>query len=263
MNKQLIPVSISLSLFGLCSVITYGLLHFLNGFDLVAHKLSLTLVFGQFLIGIFIYLKTSVDYALFVGALMEKNPGTPKRIAMNVGTQIGCFLGVTVIVVLWVFFKEIHWLMAILLVIAGMILIGLGDGSQEHFSALPEKLRRPLEIFFDVTRPIVKLFTFFMPDNEMSAKEMNTKKLFFVSGIIPFALGADDLAGYMVLLNPVNAFSLLVGIYFGDAIIDIALFFDPEITVKIVKNRWVSYVGALFFIGLGLLSIYHAVRIFI
>ncbi len=81
--------------------------------------------------------------------------------------------------------------------------------------------------------------------------------------IIPFALGADDLAGYMVLLTAINIFSLLVGIYFGDALIDAALFANQEVTVKVVKNRWVSYFGALFFIGLGIMSIVDAFKLFI
>lgn len=256
MNKQLLPIGLSLSLFALFSALTYVLVRWLGG-------LSTEFIWWQFALGIFIYLKTSVDYALFVGGLMGENEGIPKRIAMNVGTQVGCFLGVTMIVILWSFFKEIHWLMAILLVIAGYILIGLGDGSQEHFESLPEGFRKPLRIFFDITRPVVGLFTWFMPDGEMSAVPMTVGRLLLVSSIIPFALGADDLAGYMTLLQPANVFSLLVGIYFGDAIIDIALFFSPKTTVSIVKNRWVSYFGALFFIGLGVVSIFDGVMLII
>ena len=262
MNKQVLPVFLSLTIFSICGVLTFGLLHILNSLDIVTIKIPLAFIWTQFFLGIFIYLKTSVDYALFVGGLMEKNPGIPNRIAMNVGTQVGCFLGVTAIVILWVFFKEIHWLMAILLIVAGNILIGLGDGSQEHFETLPTVFRKPLEVFFKLARPIVKLFTFFMPHSEMKPISMSTKALFFVSGIIPFALGADDLAGYMVLMAPINIFSLLLGIYFGDAIIDIALFSNPKITVRIVKNKWVSYFGALFFIGLGILSIIHAFELY-
>lgn len=261
MKKQLIPISLSLGLFALFSASTYGILLILNCF--MSEPLALTLTIGQFLLGIFIYLKTSVDYALFVGGLMEQNPGIRNRIAMNIGTQIGCFIGVTAIVVIWSFFREIRWLMAILLVIAGMILIGLGDGSQEHFETLPGWAKRPLEGFFNLTRPLVQIFTFFMPESDMSPQAMKWGKLFLVSGIIPFALGADDLAGYMVLLTATNVFSLLLGIYFGDAIIDIALFAKPEWTVAVVKNRWVAYLGALFFIGLGILSITHAIQLYV
>ncbi len=261
MKKQLIPIVLSFTLFAIFSVSTYGILFGLNLF--VSEPLKISIVITQFLLGIFIYLKTSVDYALFVGGLMEKNPGIKNRIAMNVGTQIGCFIGVTAIVVLWTFFREIHWLMAILLIVAGMILIGLGDGSQEHFESLPGWVKRPLEVFFNLTRPIVSLFTFFMPDSEMSPKAMSWGRLFFISGIIPFALGADDLAGYMVLLTATNVFSLLLGIYFGDAIIDIALFAKPEWTVAVVKNRWVSYLGAVFFVFLAVMSFIHAVSLFL
>ncbi len=259
MKKQLLPIIISLSLFVVFSIITHFLLVGLDSLKLFNQQLSTEFIWVQIGLGVFIYLKTAVDYALFVGMLMEKNDGIPKRIAMNVGTQIGCFIGVTGIVILWAFFKEIHWLMAILLVIAAMILFGLGDGSQEHFEEIHPYLRKPLQLFFDFTRPIVKVFTFFMPDSEMKPTIFGIKKLFLVSMIIPFALGADDLAGYMTLLTPFNIFSLLVGIYFGDAIIDIALFWNRDSTVKIVKNKWISYLGAIFFIGLGIMSIIHAI----
>lgn len=260
MKKQLLPLSISFGLFAIFVVLTFGILNLLNhlGFS---HKLSVQVIWGEVLLGIFIYLKTAVDYALFVGTLMANNTGVKKRIAMNAGTSIGCFIGVTAIAVLWTFFKEIHWLMIILLVIAAMVLFKLGDGSQQHFESIPKWLKRPLELFFDLTRPIVKVLTFFMPNSELNSERLDTGTLFILSMIIPFALGADDLAGYMVLLTTANIFSLLIGIYFGDAIIDAALFANQELTVKIVKNKWVSYFGAVVFIALGVMSIIHAIKL--
>lgn len=260
MKKQFLPIFISLGLFVIFTIITYFLLRFLNTFNIISEKLSTQLFFSQIGLGIFIYLKTAVDYAIFVGCLMEKNTGTPKRIAMNAGTSIGCFLGVTLITILWSFFKEVHWLMVILLVVSAMILFKLGDGSKEHYDGMPEWLKYPLNLFFQITRPIVKIFTFFMPNSELSSGTLNVGRLFFLSMIIPFALGADDLAGYMVLLTPLNVFSLLIGIYFGDAIIDIGLFSNQKLTVKIVKNKYVSYFGALIFIFLGFMSIFHAIN---
>lgn len=263
MKKQLLPISISLGLFIIFSLISYILLKGLDGMHIFHESLSTNFIWVQIGLGIFIYLKTAVDYALFVGMLIEKNEGLNKRIAMNVGTSLGCFVGVTAIVILWSFFREIHWLMFILLILAACVLFGLGDGSQEHFEEVDYRLRKPLEIFFKITRPVVEFLTFFMPDSEMKAKTFDTKKLFIISAIIPFALGADDLAGYMTLLTPMNVLSLLIGIYFGDAIIDIALFWNRDFTVKIVKNKWVSYFGALFFVGLGIMSIYHAISLYI
>lgn len=258
MHKQLLPLSISFGLFGAFVVLTYFLLHCLNTLGFI--HLSTSIVGAQVVLGVIIYLKTAVDYALFVGSLMENNSGTPKRIAMNAGTSIGCFLGVTAIAVLWSFFQEVHWLMVVLLVIASMILFKLGDNSQQHFASLPASLRQPLQWFFALTRPVVEKITFFMPESELSTGTASTVRLFILSMIIPFALGADDLAGYMVLLTTYNIFSLLIGIYLGDALIDAALFANQEVTVRLVKNRWVSYFGAVFFIGLGLMSIIHAIH---
>lgn len=257
MRKQLLPLSISFGLFAVFVILTAGIIHLLNtlGFS---QKLSLQIIWAQIGLGIFIYLKTAVDYAIFVGSLMEHNDGIPRRIAMNAGTSIGCFIGVSIIAVLWTFCKEIHWLMVILLVIAAMVLFKLGDGSQDHFDSIPAWLRYPLALFFDLTRPIVKVLTWFMPSSELKSGALSVGRLFILSMIIPFALGADDLAGYMVLLTTGNIFSLLIGIYFGDAVIDAGLFANQELTVKIVKNRWVSYFGAIVFIALGIMSLVHA-----
>lgn len=260
MRKQIVPISISLGMFVLFSVITFYLLHALN--TVGPGNILIQFTWGQFLIGMLIYLKTAVDYAIFVGLLMDKNPGTPKRIAMNAGTSTGAFIGVTAIAVLWYFFKEIHWLMFILLFVSAGILFSLGDASQEYFEKVDKRLRYPLELFFKITRPLVKVLTFFLPEGEIKPKSMGTKKLFFFSGVLPFVLGSDDLAGYMVLLSPINIFSILLGIYFADAVIDIALFYNHKWTVKAVKNKWISYLGALFFIGLGIMSIMGALKLY-
>ena len=263
MKNNIIPVSISLALFAAFSILTYFILLSLNTLNLITEKLSTTVVWEQVIIGMLIYFKTAVDYAIFVGLLMDQNVGTKKRIAMNVGTSIGAFIGVTMILVLWALFKEIDWLMFILLIIAGCILLSLGDASQEHFKKLRMELRIPLEMFFNLIRPVVSIFTFFMPEGDMKARKLGIKKLFILSAIVPFALGADDLAGYMSLLNAFNVFSILIGIYLADCIIDIALFANRELTIKIVKNQWVSYAGAIAFIILGVLSLVHAFKIYL
>ena len=263
LKAQLLPILVSTTLWlGFC-FLTYVLLGWLNLSSLVRVKLPTSLTLWTVGLGVFIYLKTAVDYALFVGNLMSQNPGTKNRLLMNVGTQVGCFVGVTLILVLWAFFKELRWLMAGLLVLAAAVLFGLGDNSQDHFEGLPTWLKRPLEWFFQVTRPLVERLTFFMPDGELDPKPLFPWPLFLVSMIIPFALGADDLAGYLALLTPGDAFGLLVGIYLGDALIDMALFLKPSWTVRVVTNPWVSYLGAWFFVGLGALSLYDAVRLFI
>ena len=212
MKNQLIPITVSLGFFVVFVGLTYLVLQVLNGFDSLTQKFVLGVSLTNVLLGMLIYLKTAVDYAIFVGLLMDKNEGTAKRIAMNAGTSVGAFIGVTLIVVLWSFFKEIPWLMAGLLVLAGAVLFSLGDTSQEHFQQVPRKLRRPLELFFDFHRPIVNALTFFMPDGDFKPKTMKVWPLFFFSGFLPFLLGADDLAGYMTLITTTNIFGLLIGI---------------------------------------------------
>lgn len=257
-ENQLIPISVSLGCFVVFVLLTYFLLNIINGFGIIQQKFILSISFTDILLGMVIYLKTAVDYAIFVGLMMDKNAGTVKRIAMNAGTSIGAFIGVSLVVILWAFFKEISWLMAILLVLAGAVLFSLGDSSQEHFKAIPAKLKKPLEVFFNIVRPVISLLTFFMPNGEFKPRKMAGWSLFIFSGVLPFLLGADDLAGYMALIRTHNIFGLLIGIYLADAFIDIALFSNRKFTVRMVKNRWISYFGALFFVFLGVISFKHA-----
>lgn len=240
--------------------ISYLLIKVFNNNELA---LSLDFDLKLVLLGMTIYLKTAVDYAIFVSRLMTNNQGLKSRIAMNAGTSLGAFVGVTAVFILWVYFNQIPILMFIMLIIAGCVLFELGEGSEEHYSELSEKFKKPVRIFFNVLSPIYKRVIFFLPDFSTNNKKRPFWSLFLYSAIIPFILGVDDLAGYMSLLRPSNVFSFLAGIYIADSIIDAFLFMKPEITINIIKNKWISFVGAIFFIILGLLSIYHAITLFL
>ena len=263
MRKQLLPISVSLSFFIIFSYLTYFILKYINTLNAVEEKILITIIYEQVVLGMFIYLKTAVDYAIFVGRLMDKNQGIKKRLAMNIGTSLGCFFGVSLILIIWSIFKEVKIIMFILLLFSGMILIGLGDNSQEHFHDMNKNFKTPVQVFFNITRPIVNMFTFFMPEGSMKAKTLDLKSLFIYSAILPFILGADDLAGYMVLMSISNVFSLLIGIYLADAVIDIFLFTNRKLTTKFVKNKFISYFGAIFFIIIGVLSIIKAINIYL
>ena len=260
-ENQIVPIVVSLGGAIVFVGLTFLTILLLNSVDGINNKINLEISFIQIFLGMFIYLKTAVDYAIFVGMMMEKNAGMYKRIAMNAGTSVGCYIGVSLILVLWYFFKEINWLMFILLIISGAVLLSLGDASQEHFGKINKMLKRPIELFFNFVRPVVKALTFFMPEGNFKPKKMRVWQLFLFSGLLPFLLGADDLAGYMALMNPINVFSLLIGIYFADAIIDILLFCNRNLTIKIVKNKWIIYIGTIFFIVLAFISFYGAIKI--
>jgi hypothetical protein len=259
---QVTAIAVSVSMLALFTWLTYWIIYGMNQAGYVGDKvLSLNIIWYQVLLGMFIYLKTAVDYAIYVGRLMGNNTGFRARIAMNAGTSAGAFIGVTAVLIVWMVFNQVPILMIIMLLVAGAILLGLGDGSAEHYEDVPNWLKTPLNAFFETFRPVYQTMTWFMPDICPDTYKRGFWSLFILSGLLPFFLGADDLAGYMVLLDPSNTFSLLVGIYLADCFIDIALFLNQKLTVKIVKNRWISYFGAIVFVVLALWSFGDAIML--
>jgi hypothetical protein len=84
------------------------------------------------LIGLTIYLKTSIDFALLIGILMEKYPGIKNQIIIQSGTTLGNAIGTMVVLVIWFFFKEVFWLLALMIFFASLVLIELAQTSLEH-----------------------------------------------------------------------------------------------------------------------------------
>ena len=84
------------------------------------------------LIGLTIYLKTSIDFAVFIGNLMHKNQGMRGRIAIELGTAVGNAAGTLAILLIWTFFKEVRWLLAIMIFLAAIVLFKLAQDSLEE-----------------------------------------------------------------------------------------------------------------------------------
>ena len=57
------------------------------------------------LVGVTIYLKTSIDFAIFIGRLMEKYAGWKNRVAIEIGTAFGNIAGTLAILILWNLFR--------------------------------------------------------------------------------------------------------------------------------------------------------------
>ncbi|NDD85974.1 hypothetical protein EBZ38_17075, partial [bacterium] len=84
----------------------------------VSEKISYSVRPGDIAIGLTIYLKTSIDFAIFIGRLMEKNPGLKGRIGIEIGTALGNALGTMAILLVWALFKEVTWLLALMILLA-------------------------------------------------------------------------------------------------------------------------------------------------
>ena len=269
-KEQSIPLILTLVVLAGLSVLLWLVIKTVNFFP-VADKISPILRWSDILIGATIYLKTSVDFAIFIGRLMSTNPGWKNRIAIEIGTALGNALGTILILTLWIFFKEIHWLLAIMIFLAALVLFELAFGGLEHFVSWEGegKFKRAMYLSLDkflsaILKLIQPLTSRILPD---LGKKMNNnnkfpwKSLLWFSFTIPFLLGLDDFAGYVPLFNVVNVFGFSIGVLGAHTILNIALFINPAKTTAVVRNAWVSFLGTLAFIGLAIWGLVEVVKI--
>src|SRR3979409_2642126 len=89
--SQIIPLLLALVLFLLLTQTALSQTHFLNSLSNL--KISEKIRLLDILIGMTIYLKTSVDFAIFMGNFMATHHGWKSRIAIETGTALGNAIG--------------------------------------------------------------------------------------------------------------------------------------------------------------------------
>jgi hypothetical protein len=226
--------------------------------------------FVDVFIGLTVYLKTSVDFAIFIGNLMHTNPGWKNRISIELGTAFGNGLGTMAILLLWTAFKDIEWLLAIMVLFAALVLFKLAEEGLEHakqtdreYPLLFRKSVQVLEIFLDRTNKfIAPILNHIIPNITMKAPPLaGFWALFGFAFFIPFILGLDDFAGYIPLFSITNVFGFSVGVFIAHAILNILLYLSPKRTIRIIKNPVIALVGSLAFVGLALYGVVEVVHI--
>lgn len=252
--NQLLPVSICIVLFVAFILISrIFIANLINPFS--TEKIEIQLHFFDVLVGFFLYFVTAIDYALIIGRMQINNPGAKARVIMNVGTCIGCFAGVSLVLFLWGFAKEIPALIVILLVFAGSVMIKLAYEGIEYFEdakEIPSFLRRAMVLSLKGLHAMTTIFTFWIPDlGSPNVVRMSAMSLAKWSFFLPFIIGLDDLVGYMGAMTIYNVFSLLFGIYLADILIDILIFVSPSVTKRLVQNAFLSLIAAFAFLYLG------------
>jgi uncharacterized membrane protein (Fun14 family) len=174
------------------------------------------------LIGLTIYLKTSIDFALLIGILMEKYPGIKNQLIIQSGTTLGNAIGTMVVLVIWFFFKEVYRLLALMIFFASLVLIELAQTSLHHIlednpdthiddikqtgwtMRFAKKMYTRLHGINSYIEPITSKI---LPDLSFdSSKKLTMRGLMVSSFTVPFILGMDDFAGYVPLFNVVNVF---------------------------------------------------------
>lgn len=265
--QQLVPILLTFLTFLVLSTLLYGLLLLLNSI-FVQNQIILDFRKRDILIGIAVYLKTAIDFAIFIGNLMKTNPGWKKRIAIELGTAIGNAAGTFLILSIWVIFKQVPLLMALMVFVASVILFRMAQESFEEFLKQKEsfiKMRRPayllqsqLNFVNQAFRPVLR---FFVPNLSLKAKKLSFLNLVIFSFTIPFILGLDDFAGYISLFSVINVFGFALGVLVGHMLLNIGLFAVPKKTVEIVTHPFVLIGGGFAFIALGAWGFIEVIRI--
>lgn len=261
--RQILPLILTVVVFAGLTGLLFAEIHLLNLFTL--DDISLAINPLDIIIGLTIYLKTSIDFAVFIGNLMQHNEGTRGRIAIELGTAAGNAAGTMAILLIWTFFKEVRWLLVIMIFIAALVLFKLAEDSLEHakeakrhpawFMHLVHGIDHLLHAFNRLTAPLMNRI---MPSGGMRAKTFTSFwPLFAFSFTIPFVLGLDDFAGYVPLFSVINVFGFGIGVFLGHMILNVLLYISPKMTIKLVKLPVIGLLGTIAFIGLGILGFYE------
>lgn len=267
-KRQIFPLILSLIACGILIVLIYLEILVLNG--ITVSDISTHVRLTDILIGFTIYIKTSIDFAIFIGNLMNANPGWKNRISIELGTAFGNGLGTMLILLIWTFFKEVEWLLAIMILLAAVVLFKLAEDGLEHakdtdrgypsaFKKSVTYLEKTLEKINKLCKPLMQLI---LPDLSMnSTAKAGFWALFSFAFFVPFVLGLDDFAGYVPLFSVVNILGFSIGVFLAHSILNILLYISPTKTIKAVKNPYISFFGSIAFVGLALLGFYEAGKI--
>lgn len=267
--NQFIPLTLTAVVCGVGVGLLFIEVYLLNGFG-AAEKIILHLRWPDILVGMTIYLKTAIDFAIFIGRLMAAYPGWKNRIMIEIGTALGNILGTLVILVIWNVFREVRFLMAGMIVLAGLVLLRMAEEGLEHvkdeegkykmsFAGIEIWLEKILRSFNRLVAPVLNRL---IPKTDIKSTENKGYwGLFVLSFSVPFILGLDDFAGYIPLFNIVNVVGFATGVFLGHMILNLALFLSPKTTIYAVKNPIISFLGSLAFIGIAFWGFYEAAHL--
>lgn len=267
-HQQIIPIVLTFVVCGILILSLWLEVLILNGF--ISEPISTAVRWSDILVGLTVYLKTSIDFAIYIGRMMDKNPGLKGRIGIEIGTAMGNAFGTMLILLIWAFFKEVDWLLGIMVLLAGLVLMRLAQdgvsfidtenqGYPRLFRLIVKKLKWILESWNKLVEPFLSKI---VPSHSLKAVTKNSLiGLLALSFTVPFILGLDDFAGYVPLFNIVNVFGFGIGVIVGHMILNIFLYISPKRTIATVKNPVVSFVGSIAFIFLAVWGFVEAYKL--
>jgi len=268
MRDQALPILLTVVTAAALVAVLLGEIALLN--RLAGAGISISIRWYDVLVGMTIYLKTSVDFAIFIARVMERNPGWRSRIAIEIGTAAGNAAGTFAILAVWVLFHQVAWLLGIMIVIASLVLLRLAEDGMEHakdaVAGYRAALRRPIQ---GATGVLSRINGWFDPVLGRLVPSMNAEgkerlsfwPLIVFSFTVPFVLGLDDFAGYVPLFSVVNVVGFATGVFLGHMILNVVLYLSPKRTVAVVTQPLISLLGSAAFVGLALWGLIEAGRL--
>src|SRR3990167_4894906 len=111
--EQVVPLVLTGIIFIALAIFLRYFIILLNS---VTHvDISLKIRLTDVLVGLTIYIKTAVDFAIYMGNLMHAYPGWKNRISIELGTAVGNALGTLIVLAIWNFFRDVEALLAIMI----------------------------------------------------------------------------------------------------------------------------------------------------
>ncbi|MDR3502494.1 MAG: hypothetical protein P4L79_07910 [Legionella sp.] len=270
--EQAIPIALTVAVFGALAVALLFVVRLLNLLP-TGSPISENLRWGDIVVGATIYFKTSVDFAILIGYLMRNNPGWKNRIAIELGTALGNGAGTILILSFWVVFKQLHFLLALMILLSALVLFEMAESGVQHFDSwryhiglkhnLYKILKGILDFILKFTKPVTSRILPNFSKTLSGNRKLKWTALMVFALTTPFILGLDDFAGYVPLFSVVNVFGFAVGVIGAHMILNIGLFANPDATIKFFKNQWISFIGAVAFLGLAFWGLIEAVRILV
>lgn len=266
---QVVPLLLTVVVFLVVWFLYHIEILLLNKF-IISHEAILPVLrWTDVLLGVTIYLKTSIDFAIFIGRLMSKYQGYKNRIMIEIGTAFGNALGTGAILLIWDLFREVRFLMALMISIAALVLLRLAEEGLDHVKDVEGRYSFSLFGFVEkfeailqkINRAFAPVLNKVVPSFNAKDEAQGYKGLFWLAFSVPFILGLDDFAGYIPLFNVVNVYGFGVGIFLGHMILNIFLFLSPRRTIKVVKNPIISFIGSLAFVALALWGFVEVIKL--
>lgn len=256
-KEQFVPIFLTITtFFALWALLHLGivLLNLLPS----SNEILFTIRKRDVLVGLTIYLKTSVDFGIFIGNLMKANSGWKNRIAIEIGTAVGNALGTLVVLTIWNFFREVPLLMALMIFLASLVLLRMAQDSfvELEEKKLPQQVHTIILFAVRLLSPINSVFRPLLQKlvphaNLTKMKALPWMSLAIFSFSIPFILGLDDFAGYIPLFSVINVYGFAIGVFLGHMILNVALFVSPKKTVQLVSTPLVLIIGGVAFVAIA------------